>query len=240
MTSTALMRSASADVIKPGKGAGRLREYDTILKGMPSAQWVLEENDFFRKEIVKPQWNEQTMTFQNVGCCSNGRSYFDRWRDRPSEHASKVGQLRSTWLIDNPPIGDHGPPKLKSPAMKILYSHVHARPTPKEKFVTKDALVRVVLPEDPIPRPDIIAGIGYGMKYNSVAHSDFREYFGQHRQHKTLQKSVEEGNLAVQRQSLEKAGLLEEALPSRKQRLLKSLSTSQIVQHDHSHEGVVV
>ncbi|CAD7937288.1 unnamed protein product [Amoebophrya sp. A120] len=208
----------------------RMREFDKIVKSMPSAQWILETDDFFAKKVAKPKWNNQVSLFENVGCCANGRSYFDRFRPRAKDHASKTGNLKSTWLMDN--VADNekhliGGPKLKSPACKILYSHVHRVPTPRQNYLTKHGLTPVVCPDDPIPKPEIIAGSGYGMKYNTVAHSDFREYFGHHKQHRTLQRSVEESNKALQLNSLEKAGLRPERLPSRKRRLEMRYSQSQ-------------
>eukprot|EP00392_Amoebophrya_sp_AT5.2_P015533 g15739.t1 len=95
----------------------RLREFDKIVKSMPSAKWILENEDFFRKQIARPKWNARVALFENDGCCSNGRSYFDRWRERASDSASKVGQLKSTWLIDNVAAENAsliGGPKIKS------------------------------------------------------------------------------------------------------------------------------
>lgn len=213
MPSAGLRSTLSAPSLGKAEKGVRLREYQRLVKALPTAKWLLETDDFFKKKVARPAWNQQTVLFKNDGQCANARSYFDRWRDRGSDYLPKVGFLRSTWLIGNAPEGDAGAfVDIKSRAVDILMSHVHESPTPRGKYVAHSSLLPVKRWPKEIQRPDIIAGSSYGSKYNDVAHPNFREYFGKHRKHGKLEESVQEAHQALVRSSLQRmdSGKLQE------------------------------
>lgn len=199
-----------------------LREPEKIGKNLPMAKWLLESVDFFKKKYRKPKWNDQTQLFRNEGMCANARSYFDRWRDLPSNYLPNVGNLRSTWLIDNLPNEDmdefgndlNRVNRLQSHASRIINAHVHDCPTPRQKYLMTESLAVINKDLGEVQRPDIIAGSTYGSKYNHVAHANFREYFGKHRKHGKLDDNVKESHAAIVRSSLidawRKSGKLEQ------------------------------